>query len=77
MSTTGTSQASPLKTGAPVIDYASGLSGAFAVASALFQRERTGRGQHIDCSMPDAALTMMSSGHRAPASEAAGAWRTA
>jgi crotonobetainyl-CoA:carnitine CoA-transferase CaiB-like acyl-CoA transferase len=61
MSTTGTSADSPLKTGAPVIDYASGLSGAFAVSCALFQRERTGRGQHIDCSMLDAALTMMSS----------------
>jgi crotonobetainyl-CoA:carnitine CoA-transferase CaiB-like acyl-CoA transferase len=61
MSTTGTADVSPLKTGAPVIDYASGLSGAFAVSSALFQRERTGRGQHIDCSMLDAALTMMSS----------------
>jgi crotonobetainyl-CoA:carnitine CoA-transferase CaiB-like acyl-CoA transferase len=61
MSTTGIGDVSPLKTGAPVIDYASGLSGAFAVASALFQRERTGEGQHIDCSMLDTALTMMSS----------------
>lgn len=61
MSTTGTAAVSPLKTGAPVIDYASGLSGAFAVSCALFQRERTGLGQHIDCSMLDAALTMMSS----------------
>jgi len=61
MSTTGTANASPLKTGAPVIDYASGLSGAFAVSCALFQRERTGRGQHIDCAMLDTALMMMSS----------------
>ena len=61
MSTTGTASVSPIKTGAPVIDYSSGLSAAFAVSSALFQRERTGRGQHVDCSMLDTALMMMSS----------------
>jgi crotonobetainyl-CoA:carnitine CoA-transferase CaiB-like acyl-CoA transferase len=61
MGTTGWPTMPPLKTGAPVIDYASGLSAAFAVSSALFQRERTGRGQHIDCAMLDAALMLMSS----------------
>lgn len=44
MSTTGWPGTPPLKTGAPVIDYASGLNAPFAVSSALFQRERTGRG---------------------------------
>jgi crotonobetainyl-CoA:carnitine CoA-transferase CaiB-like acyl-CoA transferase len=60
MGTTGWPETPPVKTGAPVIDYASGLSAAFAVSSALFQRERTGRGQHIDCAMLDAALMLMS-----------------
>ena len=61
MSTTGWPGGPPVKTGAPVIDYASGLSAAFAVSSALFQRERTGRGQYIDCAMLDAAMMLMSS----------------
>jgi crotonobetainyl-CoA:carnitine CoA-transferase CaiB-like acyl-CoA transferase len=61
MGTTGLPTTSPLKTGAPVIDYASGLSAAFAVSSALFQRERTGQGQRIDCAMLDTALMLMSS----------------
>ncbi len=61
MGTTGWPTMPPLKTGAPVIDYASGLSAAFAIASALFQRERTGRGQRIDCAMLDTALMLMSS----------------
>lgn len=47
------------KVGASVIDYASGLNAAFAVASALFQRGRTGLGQRIDCSMLETALLMM------------------
>ena len=61
MSTTGTRDVTPLKTGSPIIDYATGLCGAFAIASALFQRDRTGRGQFIDMSMMDVALVLMSS----------------
>ena len=53
MAMTGTKDVHPVKFGAPAIDYATGMTGAFALASALFQRERTGRGQRIDmaCSM--------------------------
>ncbi|HWC03792.1 MAG TPA: CaiB/BaiF CoA-transferase family protein [Methylomirabilota bacterium] len=61
MSTTGWPDTPSVKTGAPVVDYASGLSAAFAVSSALFQRERTGRGQYVDCAMLDAAMMLMSS----------------
>ncbi len=61
MAMTGTKEAAPLKTGAPVVDYATGTTGAFAIATALFHRERTGRGQHIDLSMLDVALVLSSS----------------
>jgi crotonobetainyl-CoA:carnitine CoA-transferase CaiB-like acyl-CoA transferase len=60
MMATGTAAVTPLKTGAPVIDYASGTMAAFAVAAALLQRERTGKGQFIDVSMLDTALMLMS-----------------
>jgi crotonobetainyl-CoA:carnitine CoA-transferase CaiB-like acyl-CoA transferase len=50
---------SPVKTGASFVDYASGWCAAFAIAAALFQRARDGRGQRIDCAMFDVALTMM------------------
>lgn len=61
MAMTGTAETAPLKCGAPVVDYATGTTGAFAIATALFQRERTGRGQHIDCSMLDVALILSGS----------------
>jgi crotonobetainyl-CoA:carnitine CoA-transferase CaiB-like acyl-CoA transferase len=61
MATTGTPEVNPLKTGAPVIDYATGTMCAFAISAALFQRERTGRGQYIDSSMLDVALILMGS----------------
>jgi len=61
MAMTGTPDVNPIKTGAPVIDYATGTMCAFAISSALFQRERTGQGQHIDSSMLDVAFMLMGS----------------
>jgi crotonobetainyl-CoA:carnitine CoA-transferase CaiB-like acyl-CoA transferase len=61
MATTGTAEVSPIKFGSPAVDYATGTMGAFALASALFQRERTGRGQRIDLAMLDVAMILMSS----------------
>jgi crotonobetainyl-CoA:carnitine CoA-transferase CaiB-like acyl-CoA transferase len=50
----------PVKAGASFIDYATGYAAAFAISAALFQRQATGRGQIIDCSMFETALTLMS-----------------
>jgi crotonobetainyl-CoA:carnitine CoA-transferase CaiB-like acyl-CoA transferase len=61
MATTGTKEVNPIKFGAPAIDYATGTMGAFALSAALFQRERTGRGQRIDLAMLDVAMMMMAS----------------
>jgi crotonobetainyl-CoA:carnitine CoA-transferase CaiB-like acyl-CoA transferase len=61
MATTGTPEVNPIKFGSPAVDYATGTMGAFALASALFQRERTGRGQRIDLAMLDVAMILMSS----------------
>lgn len=47
------------RVGFAVIDYVTGLMGAFAVASALYQRTHTGRGQRIDVAMLDAAIAIM------------------
>ena len=52
----------PLRVGPPMVDYGTGAQAAFAISSALFQRERTGTGQEIDVAMADAALMLMSSG---------------
>jgi crotonobetainyl-CoA:carnitine CoA-transferase CaiB-like acyl-CoA transferase len=61
MAMTGTHDVHPVKLGSPAVDYATGMTGAFALASALFQRERTGRGQRIDMAMLDVALILASS----------------
>jgi crotonobetainyl-CoA:carnitine CoA-transferase CaiB-like acyl-CoA transferase len=59
MSITGTPQSGPLKTGSTIVDYTTGYAAALGLAVALFQRTRTGKGQMIDVSMLETAMTMM------------------
>ncbi|MBO0712609.1 MAG: CoA transferase [Acetobacteraceae bacterium] len=61
MAMTGTPETHPVMFGSPAIDYATGTMGAFALATALFQRTRTGTGQRIDMAMLDVAMVLMSS----------------
>jgi crotonobetainyl-CoA:carnitine CoA-transferase CaiB-like acyl-CoA transferase len=61
MHTTGTPETVPNKVGSPYVDYATGLMGAFAVVSALLERERTGEGQRVDVAMLDTAMLLMAS----------------
>src|SRR5207302_10385584 len=50
-----------IKIGAPAVDYATGTMWALALASALFRRERTGKGQHIDLAMLGVAMMLQAS----------------
>lgn len=59
MAVNGDDAGQPRRVGFPMIDYVAGLSAAFAISSALFQRERTGIGQIIDVAMLDAAVAIM------------------
>jgi len=59
MSVNATPAGDPQRIAFPIIDYLTGLVGAFAVTTALLQRERTGKGQNIDVSMLEAALIML------------------
>lgn len=61
MTTTGTDDTGPLKVGAPYVDYATGLNGAFAIMAALRERDRTGEGQSVSVAMLDTALNLMAS----------------
>ncbi|MFT3779238.1 MAG: CoA transferase [Ottowia sp.] len=49
----------PVKTGFPVVDVMTGVLAAFAITAAVQERERTGRGWHVDVSMWAAALQLM------------------
>lgn len=58
MSVTGEPGGDPVKCGVPIADFTTGLYGAFAVASALQDRYRTGRGAHVDASMFGCSLAV-------------------
>ena len=59
MSVTGHEETGPTRAGFTAVDLSTGVTAAFAVASALFRRQVTGEGQRIDTSMLDTALTML------------------
>ncbi|RLV50355.1 CoA transferase [Nocardioides mangrovicus] len=59
MAITGTAETAPLRIGFPVCDSVGGLMAAFAVASALAGRARSGRGAHLDLSMLEASVSAM------------------
>lgn len=59
MSITGEVGGGPVRIGAPISDFSSGLFGLAGVLAALFARERFPDGQHIQVAMLDASLNMM------------------
>jgi CoA:oxalate CoA-transferase len=59
MSVTGDAQSAPLRVGYPVADTMGGMTAAFAIAAALFRRERTGEGEFIDVSMLESTVAAM------------------
>ena len=59
MSVTGDAASAPLRVGYPLCDTLGGMAAAFAIASALFGRTRTGEGSYIDLSMLDTTISAM------------------
>lgn len=59
MSITGDRSSAPLRVGYPIADTVGGITAAFAIAAALFRRERSGAGEFIDVSMLEATIATM------------------
>jgi formyl-CoA transferase len=56
MSATGLPGQEPVKSSVPLADLGAGLFAVYGILSALIGRDRTGRGQHVDASLFEAAL---------------------
>lgn len=54
----GTPGAGPLRTGVAVVDVTTGMYATSAILAALFQRERSGQGVHLDLALMDVAVAM-------------------
>jgi len=60
MSVTGDPEGGdPVKAGTPVCDLGTGMFGALGIVSALYRREFSGRGQHIEATLLDTPLSWM------------------
>jgi len=59
MSVTGEEGGAPVRMGLPIGDLAGGMFGAFAVAGALYRRERTGQGTLVDLSLLDCQVSLL------------------
>jgi len=60
MNLNGEATQGPLKFGVAVVDMMTGMYAAQAVLAALFQRERTGQGRHIEMALYDCGLMVTS-----------------
>lgn len=60
MSLTGEEDGEPVRTGVPIGDLVAGLYANISILSALWTRDRTGKGQKIDVSMFDSQISLLS-----------------
>jgi crotonobetainyl-CoA:carnitine CoA-transferase CaiB-like acyl-CoA transferase len=59
MSITGEPDSGPAKAGVPVCDVGTGMYGVIGILSALWARQQTGRGQHIDVCLLDTPISWL------------------
>ena len=60
MELTGERGGPPQRVPVPLIDFMTGMYAAQSILAALWQRERTGRGAHLDCALIDSAAALTS-----------------
>jgi crotonobetainyl-CoA:carnitine CoA-transferase CaiB-like acyl-CoA transferase len=56
MHVTGEADGPPTSVGQPICDLGTGMWGVQGILAALYERQRTGRGQKVDCSLLETAL---------------------
>lgn len=59
MSITGTDSSHPVRAGIPIGDLGGGMFGVMGILAALYEREQSGAGQHVDISMLDCQISLL------------------
>jgi crotonobetainyl-CoA:carnitine CoA-transferase CaiB-like acyl-CoA transferase len=59
MSINGTETSGPTRLGTPIVDIATGLFSAIAILMALYEREKSGKGQYCDMTLHDCGMALL------------------
>lgn len=59
MSLTGEPDGPPVRSGVPIADLATGITAAYGIMLALFQRTQTGEGQQVDTSLIESSMALL------------------
>jgi crotonobetainyl-CoA:carnitine CoA-transferase CaiB-like acyl-CoA transferase len=59
MSVNGDEASGPTRVGVPIVDHLTGYTALTGILLALFDRERTGSGQHVEATLFDTALSLL------------------
>ena len=58
VSVNGSPESGPVRVGVPVVDLSTGMNAAIGILMALYERNRSGKGQFIDAALYDSALAL-------------------
>lgn len=59
VSVNGSAESGPLRLGMPVVDMATGQNAVIGILLALLERQRSGRGQHVDLTLYDTGISLL------------------
>ena len=59
MSVNGTPQSGPVRVGIPIIDLCAGMNAAAGILMALYERQRSGKGQFLEVSLYDTGVSLL------------------
>ena len=60
MSLTGEPAGPPGKAGISYVDHSTAVAASLAICAALLERERTGKGRHVEVALADVQISMLS-----------------
>ena len=59
MSINGSPESGPVRLGTPIVDLGTGLNAVIGILMALIERQRSGLGQHVECSLYDVGISLL------------------
>ncbi|MCC7272297.1 MAG: CoA transferase [Alphaproteobacteria bacterium] len=59
MSINGSPESGPVRLGTPIVDLGTGLNAVLGICMAIIERQRSGLGQHVECSLYDVGISLL------------------